>query len=252
MNKRIIGAILILTLLAGCATPQVTTIRRGDPVEIVFTKSPHTDGAIDIRNEEMSNTTAVGAGTGGVSGAVAGGLWGLACGPLAIFCVPALALTFAITGTAVGAAVGAGVGVTGSLSSKKSDPLTNRLMRVQQSHSLLAELQKNVNDRAEKHWKLGTEQSAVLMTIELQDLLLRSTRDEQISCVVQVKVSVQQRGAKQTDTPEPKMYEYVSTFVSLSVWMDESSDYIDTLFTSASQQIAAHIVSDLSMEGVGK
>ena len=199
MGKRTIGAILVLTLLAGCATPQVTTIRRGEPVAFVYTKSPHSDGSTNIRNEEFDNSTAVGVGTGAVGGAVAGGLWGLACGPLAIFCVPALALAGALTGTAVGGVVGAGVGITGSLASDKADPLVKRLMGVQQSRPLLAELQEDVNERAEKYWKLGTDQSATIVTVELQDLLLRSTRDEQISCVVQVNVSVQQRGADQAE-----------------------------------------------------
>ena len=70
---------------------------------------------------------------------------------------------------------------------------------------VLAELQTNVNDRAQKYWKLDTGQSAALVTIELQDLLLRSTRDEQISCVVRAQVTVQQHGAKQADPPEQKM-----------------------------------------------
>ena len=247
MYKQTIGAILVVNLLVGCATKQITTIRRGEPVSIVFPKSPQTDGVIDIHNEELGRNTAAGAGTGAVGGAVAGGLTGLICGPFVFLCMPVLALAGAITGTAVGAGVGAGVGVTGSLSSEKAAQLRDRLIRVQQSHSLPAELQKNVNDRAQKCWKLVTDQSAALVTIELQDLLLRSNRDEEISCVVQVLVSVQQPGAIQSDPPEKKKYEYVGTFSSLSVWMDESSDFVDTQFTSASQQIAAHIVSDLSV-----
>jgi hypothetical protein len=138
------------------------------------------------------------------------------------------------------------VAVSGSLSSKRASQLRDRMMRVQQSHSLPAELQKYVNERAQMYWKRGTDPSAALVTIELQNLLL-SNRDEQISFTVKVKVSVQQRGAKQADPPEQKMYEYVSTLSSLSVWLDESSDFVDIQLTSASQQIAANIVSDLAL-----
>ncbi len=240
MNKRAIGAILALTLLIGCARAQITPIRRGEPVAIVVARSPPADSVIYIGNEALGSNSKAGAG----SGAVAGGLWGLACGPpFFIICVPFGALVGSLTGMATGAAVG----VTGSLSSEKADQLRDRLKRVQQSHSLPAELQKNVNDRAQKYWKLGTDQSAVLVTIELQDLQLRSTRDEQINCIVRVQVSVQQSGAKQADPPEQKMYEFVSTFSGLKLWLDESSDFVDTLLTSASQQIAAHIVSDLAL-----
>jgi hypothetical protein len=245
MNKRTISSILVLNLLVGCATPHITPIRRGEEVAIVFTKSPQDDGVIDSRNEKLVSNTATGAGTGAAGGAVTGGLTSLLCGPFVLLCLPFFVTAGVIIGTPVGAGVGAVVAVRGSLSDEKAAQLRDRLMSVQQSHSLPAELQKNVNDRAQRYWKLSTDPSATLVTIELQNLLL-SNRDEQISFTVQVKVSVQQHGAKQADPPEQKMYEYVSTLSSLSVWLDESSDFVDIQLTSASQQIAANIVSDLA------
>jgi len=247
MNRRVIAALLTVTLLVGCAPAQLTPIRRGEPVAIVFSKSPQTEDGLEISNQELGSNTKAGAGTGAGAGAVTGGLWGLSCGPWAIFCVPFGIAVGALTGTIAGAGVGAGVGVSGALSSEKAAQLRDRLIRVQQSHSLAAELQKNVTERAQKYWKLGADQSAAEVTIELQDLLLRSTRDEQISCVVRAQVSVQQRGTKQSNPPEQKMYEYVSTYSNLQLWLDESSDFVDTMITSASQQIASHIVSDLAM-----
>jgi hypothetical protein len=120
---------------------------------------------------------------------------------------------------------------------------------VQQSHSLQAELQKNVTDRAQKYWKLGTDQSAALVTVELQDLLLSSKRDEHINCAIRVLVSVQRGVAKDSKTTEQKMYQYVAPTSSLSIWLDESNDFIDTVLTNASQQIATQIVSDLASNG---
>jgi hypothetical protein len=247
MNKQIMGAILVLNLLIGCATPQITPIRRGEPLSIVFTRSPKADGVIYIRNEDLGSNTKTGAGTGATGGAVAGAIAGLTCGPFFIICSPVYAGVGAIVGTAAGAGVGAGVAITGEPSSEKAAQLRDRVMRVQQSHSLQAELQKNVNDRAQKYWKLGTDQSAALATIELQDLLLSSMRDEQITCTIRVLVSVQRGVAKDSKTTEQKMYQYAAPSSSLSIWLDESSDFIDTLLTSASQQIAAQIVSDLAM-----
>jgi len=247
MNKQTIGTILAFNLLTGCTTAQITPIRRGEPVAIVVARSPQTNSVIDIDNKELGSSTATGAKTGATGGAVTGALVGLSCGPLAIICSPVLAVMGAITGAVAGAGVGVGVGITGELSSEKAAQLRDRLMHVQQSHSLLAELQKNVNDRAQRYWKLGTDQSAAVVTIELQDLLLSSTRDEQIHCTVQVLVSVQRDIAKDATAPEQKMYEYVAPSSNLSIWLDESSDFIDTFLTSASQQIAAQIVSDLAM-----
>jgi len=247
MNKQTITVILLLNLLCGCTTTQITPIRRGEPVAIVFTQNQQDAGVIDIRNEDLGSNTKTGAGTGATGGAVAGAIAGLSCGPFFIICSPVYAVAGAIVGTVAGAGVGAGVGFTGELSSEKAAQLRDRVMRVQQSHSLPAELQKNVNDRAQKYWKLGTDQSAALVTIELQDLQLSSSRDEQISCTVLVLVSVQRGVAKDSKTTEQKMYQYAAPTSNMSVWLDESSDFIDTLLTSASQQIAAQIVSDLAM-----
>jgi len=250
MNKQIMGAILVFYLLIGCAAPQITPIPRGEPISIVFTRSPKADGVIDIRNEDLGSNAKTGAGTGATGGAVAGAIAGLTCGPFFIFCAPVFAAAGAVVGTATGAGVGAGVAIMGELSNEKAAQLRDRVGRVQQSHSLQSELQKNVNDRAQKYWKLGTDQSAALVIIELQDLLLSSKRDEQINCTIRVLLSVQRGVAKDSKTTEQKMYQYAAPTSSLSIWLDESSDFIDTVLTSASQQIATQIVSDLAMTGV--
>lgn len=246
MYKQMMGATLVLSLLVGCATPQLTPIRRGEPISIVFTKSPQADGVSDIGNDDLAGDAKVGAGTGATGGAVAGVLVATGCGPFFIVCAPFLAAAGAVVGTATGAGVGAGVSVAGELPNEKAAQLRDRVVRVQQSHSLQADLQQNVMDRAQKHWRLGTDQSAARVTVELQDLLLSSKRDEQINCTIRVLVSVQRGVSKDSKTTEQKMYQCAAPTSSLSIWLDESNDFIDTVLTSASQQIATQIVSDLA------
>jgi hypothetical protein len=246
MNKQIMGAILVLSLLVGCATPQLTPIPRGEPISIVYTASHKTDGVSDISNDDLAGDAKVGAGTGATGGAVAGVLIATGCGPFFPICAPFFGAAGAVVGTATGAGVGAGVSVVGELSNEKAAQLRDRVVRVQQSHSSQAELQKNVNDRAQKYWKLGSDQSAALVTVEPQDLLLSSKRDDQINCTIRVLVSVQRGVAKDSKTTEQKMYQYAVPTSSLSVWLDESNDFIDTVLAIGSQQIATQIVSDLA------
>ena len=91
VNQQMLGAILALNLLIGCATPQITPIPRGEPLSIVFTKNPKTNAPIGIRNADLGSDTGLGAGTGATGGAVAGALVGLTCGPFFVFCSPVLA-----------------------------------------------------------------------------------------------------------------------------------------------------------------
>lgn len=227
-------------LLAGCASaPKPPPIRDGEAVAFVVVAGPPADSAVRISNQALGDGIATGAG----SGTVVGGLWGFACGPLAILCVPLGAMAGLATGTVAGAAVG----MTGALSSEQAARVRERLGQVRRSHDLLAELQSQIASRAQRHWTVGNETSAHVVTVALQDLQLTSTRDEQLSLVMQVTVTVRLRGAGQTSTA-PKQYSYVGPFSPMAVWVDERSDFIDTSLSSASQQIAAQIVSELALK----
>ena len=200
--------------------------------------SPQAKGVTNVRNDALGNDMLVGVG----SGALAGGLWGLSCGPFAALCVP----LGAAAGFVTGAAAGAVVGVTGELSENKISQLRARFIRMQQTHALLTELQSNLIDRARGLWNLTSEPPTTVVTVELQDLLLTSTRDERVSCVVLVQVAVQPGGADRAASTRQKLYEYVGPFSSLALWLDEASPTTDTCFSSASQNIAAQIISDLA------
>lgn len=240
MRIRTTCAALALLLGACAAPPALPPIRSGEAVAISVAMSPASDGVIRIRNEALSD----GMTTGGGSGAVVGGLWGLTCGPFAVLCVPLGAAAGIIAGTAGGAAVGA----TGALSDQKAERVRSRLVHLQQAHPLLDELKRNISDRAQKYWRLNSGQPGTAVIVELQDLQLVSTRDERVRCVIRVLVSVQPGDGKQAAKPVQKLYEYVGPFGSLAVWLDEGNDFLDTGFTSASQQIAAQIVSDLAVK----
>jgi len=86
----------------------------------------------------------------------------------------------------------------------------------------------------------------MLVAVELQDIELTSTRDERVRCRVRVLVTVSSKAVKPAGPPQPKLYEYVGSFSSLAVWLDADSDFVETSFAGASQQIASQIVADLA------
>lgn len=240
MKKLAVCTIVLSSLLLACATrPPLSPLPAGASVGLSFSINTQTDGVIKISNEALGNNTA----TGGASGMVVGGLWGLACGPFFIICSPALALVGGLGGTVAGAAVG----LTGALSDENAAQLRERLARIQVSRTQLAALTQNVSDRAQRHWSLNADRPAYVVTVELQPLQLTSTRDDRISCLTQVLVSVVASDAPKGAPPWQKWYEHASTYSSRSAWMDEASDLADTSLATASQQIAAEIVSDLTM-----
>ena len=240
MNRQTLCTLLCCSWLAGCASPpSMSSIRSGESVDIAVMASAPTGADIAINNQALGSDTT----TGVHSGLVAGGLWGLSCGPLAVLCVPLGAAAGALTGTVAGAAVG----VTGALSEESSSRLRERVNAVRQSHDVLGELRSNITERAGKHWTLQPGASLHVLSVEMHELALTSTRDERIGFVLRATVSLRDSSKSAAESPKQKLYEYSSPLSPLSVWMDPGSDFIDTSLRSATQQIATQIVAELAL-----
>ena len=217
----------------------MSSIRSGESVDIAVMASAPAEGGIKITNQALGSDTT----TGVHSGLIAGGLWGLSCGPLAVLCVPLGAAAGALTGTVAGAAVG----VTGALSEESSSRLRERVNAVRQSHDVLGELRSNITERAGKHWALQPGASLHVLNVEMHELALTSTRDERIGFVLRATVSLRDSSKSAAETPKQKLYEYRSPLSPLAVWMDPGSDFLNTSLRSATQQIATQIVAELAL-----
>lgn len=240
MRARSARILLCCMLLLGCAAaPSLRPIPAGQAVSFSVVANANYLEHLDVRNTALGDGMSVGVGTGGVLG----GLWGLSCGPFAVLCVPLAASLGILTGAAAGAAVGA----TGGLSQEKTAQVKERLLRLEQTHPLLPELRRNLADRALRHWTAGADGAANVVTVELQPLQVATTRDERLSFVMRVVVRQRDSVANGVAEPQQKTYEYTSPFGSMAVWMDPQSDFLDTSFASASQQIAAQVIADLGV-----
>jgi hypothetical protein len=213
-------------------------VPRGESVSIVVARSPKASGEISIRNQALAENAAAGGG----SGIVVGALFGLACGPFAVLCAPLGAMFGAVTGSAAGAAVG----LTGALSEDNVTKVRARLIRVQQAHDVIDELGRDVTERAGLQWNLKSAAPAYLMSVELQDIRLTSTREERIGFVVGALVRVRPAGVEQKAGTNEKVFEYVGPFVSLAEWLDEDSDVLVGNLSVANRQLALQIVSEFT------
>lgn len=234
-----IAMLLLVVVLGGCAAPApLAHIAQGQRVELHVRAVPAEDREVKILNGSVSP----GAKGGTAAGMVAGGLWGLACGPLFLLCAPLGAVTLALPGAALGTAVGA----AGALPADKAVLLRDRVARAQQSVDLEAALRANVLHRAQKHWQLSDESATWVLTLQMQHLELSSSFGEQIGMVVRVTASLRRSDAPAATAPAVKTFEYTSPPGSLSVWLDESGDFLDTLLRTSAQQLASQIVSELA------
>ena len=237
MYARMVSVAVSISLLCGCSTPRLAPIKGGEPVAFVVTTNPQWEAG-GIRNMAIREDAA----TGASAGAVVGTLIALGCGPFFLLCAPMGALVIGGGGAIVGAAAGS----TGSLSDEQVAQLNGRLLRFRQSHNLLEELRANVVERGRKHWQVTADTSQSVVTLELQEVSLNSTRDERVALVIRVLVTVTP-GDAQTGKPTQKQFDYVGPVGNLPVWIDKRGDFVETNFKDACQHLAAQIVSELAM-----
>jgi hypothetical protein len=239
MICRAVAIALVAMIAAGCATrpPTIDRLRDGESVRLVLTQAP-ADGVVSIRNASLGKNV----GTGATGGGVTGGLWGLACGPFAILCVPLGAGIGALAGSAGGAVVGA----TASLSDDKATQLRARLSSSMASHDLIEQLRSNVVDRAQRHWDLASDPAGFVLTIELGNVELTSTRDEQIGLLLRARASLRRAGAAASEPIRAQDLQCSAPPSDLAIWLDERGDFVDTVLGNCTHQLAAQLVAEMS------
>jgi hypothetical protein len=236
---RITSVFLIPISLVACATaPSLKPIPAGGSVSIFVVANQKYPSVVDVRNTAIGEGVSVGAGSGGL----AGGLWGLSCGPWAFFCVPLAAGL----GMGVGGAAGLAVGATGMLPQEKVDRVKERLVRFEQSHPLQVELRRHLEERAQKYWTLKSESSTPLVMVELQEMKVDATRDEQLRFVFRISVSQRETTTSRELVKYQKSYEHATPYSPMAAWLDEKNDLLDTSFDNAMQQLAAQVIIDLA------
>lgn len=238
--RRKASGALVLSLLAACASaPVLTPVADGQPLRVVVGTGLPAGEALTIRNLAVGEGVSAGAGTG----AIAGGLWGLTCGPFAVLCVPLGATAGLLSGGAAGAVVGA----TGALPADKAARLRERLQREQPASTLAASLQREVAARVRTRWALVDDPAAAALVLELQALELHSTNDGRVALMLRVQAQVRPAGAPPTPAVPARRYEVVGPLAPLPVWLDEGSDFVATSFANAVRQVAAQVVAELGL-----
>jgi hypothetical protein len=230
---------LTVALLSGCAsTPSVVPVTRGESVALVVVKAAGVDGPARIDNLSLGSGAKAGLGSGLVVGAASG----LGCGPFAFVCVPVGMFVGGLAGWGGGAVVG----LTGALPDEKAAQLRQRVAQSLTTHDLLADLGNQVTERAGKVWVLSAERPRYQLTLELSKVDLTSTRDEEIGLVVEVSTVLTRQDVEPPTLVSRRVFRFAPPPNALGAWLDERSDFIDTMIGSCSQQLSAQIVAEYS------
>lgn len=240
LTRRNLCGALVLAGLAACASaPVLTPVAEGQPLRVVVGAGLPAGEALTIRNLAVGEGVSAGAGTG----AIAGGLWGLTCGPFAVLCVPLGATAGLLSGGAAGAVVGA----TGALPADQAARLRARLQHDQPVSTLAESLQREVATRVRTRWALVDDAAAAALVLDLQALELHSTQDGRVALVLRVQAQVRPTGSPPTAAVPARRYEVVGPLAPLPVWLDEGSDFVATSFANAVRQVAAQVVAELGL-----
>lgn len=84
--------------------------------------------------------------------------------------------------------------------------------------------------------------------VELVELSLATTRDARVRWVAKALVDVRAAGAAAAPRGKRKAYERAGSYGSLSSWLDERDDFIASSLDRLCRDLAAQIVSDLTVK----
>ena len=231
--KTVVGAFAMLA--TGCASvPQLPSIPPGEPVAILTAAAPP---GVDLYNNAMGQ----GAGTGAKSGMLIGAMWGAACGPWFLVCMPITALF----GSGVGAVSGTAVGAMQGPDAGQRERLAERLRGIGAARDPQAELSAAIATMARGRWRIEPA-SPVAVAARIDEIALHARRGDRV--VLGVKATVSVRGVVTPGSREPdsKVFAYLGPEADLRLWLEDPDGFVSEAFSHAIRHLAREAYSELS------
>ena len=189
----------------------------------------------------LSNSSAImdDAKTGLYSGAGAGAVSGLFCGPLVFLCVPVLAGIGAASGAVVGATVGATTG-----DSDKGEELFTKMNSYLIVNNPQDEFVSSVAALAEQKYQVSALSDKEI-SISLEKLTFNTNSDGRIILTLSATVIVDYLDKLGRQKSKTNDYDYESSPQFLDTWLEGSDDFYQAKLADAYSTLAEHIVRTL-------
>lgn len=211
-------------------------IQPGDTVSIT---SKADNGNKNIFGLSNSNATIQDSKTGAYTGAGAGALYGLLCGPWFFLCSPFFAAGGAAGGAVVGAVVGSSTG-----DSDKGELLFTKMNGYLTVNNPQDEFVTSVTALAEQKYQVSALSDKEI-SISLEQLTFNTNSDGRINLALSATVTVNyidKLGRQKSDTND---YDYESSPQFLDTWLEGSDDFYQLKLADAYSTLAEHIVRTL-------
>jgi hypothetical protein len=238
--------LLLIVALQGCSTvpePQ-GWLSPGREIGIHDAELLHIDSQVDSTLKANSKGLAMGVAgaTGGAAaGAVVGAAYGLACGPFAIICSPAGALTGGVLGLVGGSSAGQntrGSGITGA-KAERFNHLSRHYLDTADNE---ATLKRRFSQLIEANW-LTQAGSANSVRLAVTRLYFRQTGEEFLQLAAEARVTIQVDGR----TAEHHLSE-ASTNAFIDYWLAGNGSNLvkarDAVMTRLLNQSASLLAGD--------
>ena len=192
--RRFAFVVLPVFLLSACVSnsPQ-PSLAQGESIFVHTLLVKGFDVTVDSKTKRAGKGTAlgvVGVVGGATVGGVAGALFGLGCGPLAIVCSPLFAAAGIGVGGVGGGVAGATYGGRYGISGDKAKLFNEMTERLIDKSVLETQLGYQFVKQAGRHWIVESD-SPNTVTIYVRSLRFEQTSDEMIQLVIRAEMEVQ-------------------------------------------------------------
>ena len=234
-----IPLVLVMLFVTGCASRSpISQLNQGDELSVHTPSAEFNNTDVDVRDEIVNETTAVGV----RGGAGLGMLAGLACGPFVLLCMP---VGF-FAGGVVGGVTGMVVGASSTLDKETVEKISNDFNKSMESQDIYNKLVNQVRNRSGRVFTVREETDTNRVVVSIPKILLRSY-DEGITLymVATVELTYQDDDEKVMKTA---LFEYESVPIQADSWVAADESFYTQLFGTANHYLSEQIVMNLLKE----
>jgi len=232
------GYTCLLLTLFGCASerpaPQLPAFERIALLSVGGSRA-------DLHADSTAAKATVGATGGAAGGAGTGALIGLACGPLALFCVPVGMVVGGVTGAAAGGITQGGKGLSGENSRR-----VNELLQQQQPSLDIHEQLYEAVRLALPADRLADEQSAdAIATLRVTLIELRQHSNQRVSFTINAEMYTEWDQRSKKPARQTNRYEYETAREAVEDWLADDGAGFRRGIATCIERVAGWMARDL-------
>ena len=241
IRKGLLFAIMVVAV-TGCVSNKHKPLPYFETMSIQTQMRP-ANGVRAQADKDSANQTAK---VGAAGGAAAGALSGLACGPFALFCVPAGMVVGAVSGGVAGAAVGQVGDAMDLLPKEQAEQVDTILADIESRRDFFVEIRDGLSAKVPQSRQVANTDAEAVIYVGLEKIELVQHESSHLSLRLTATIYAEWNRDKETPRSVKRRYMRTTTEMPIEDWLSDKGAAFDAGFSSCIEQIVQMMIWDLA------